>query len=37
MPAWNSARFMPHPTLSETAAEAAELYLGSATHILAKK
>ena len=27
----------PHPTLSETEAEAAELYLGSATHILAKK
>jgi dihydrolipoamide dehydrogenase len=27
----------PHPTLSETEAEAAELYLGSATHILPKK
>jgi dihydrolipoamide dehydrogenase len=27
----------PHPTLSETEAEAAELYLGTATHILAKK
>ena len=27
----------PHPTLSETEAEAAELYLGSATHILSKK
>lgn len=27
----------PHPTLSETEAEAAELYLGSATHILAPK
>ena len=27
----------PHPTLSETEAEAAELYLGSATHILSPK
>jgi dihydrolipoamide dehydrogenase len=27
----------PHPTLSETEGEAAELYLGSATHILPKK
>ena len=27
----------PHPTLSETESEAAELYLGSATHILSKK
>lgn len=27
----------PHPTLSETEAEAAELYLGSATHILSSK
>ena len=27
----------PHPTLSETEAEAAELYLGSATHILSGK
>jgi dihydrolipoamide dehydrogenase len=27
----------PHPTLSETEGEAAELYLGSATHILSKK
>jgi dihydrolipoyl dehydrogenase len=27
----------PHPTLSETEAEAAELYLGSATHIMADK
>jgi dihydrolipoamide dehydrogenase len=26
----------PHPTLSETEAEAAEIYLGSATHILSK-
>ncbi len=26
----------PHPTLSETEGEAAELYLGSATHILSK-
>jgi dihydrolipoamide dehydrogenase len=26
----------PHPTLSETEAEAAELFLGSATHILQK-
>ncbi|MGD9181752.1 MAG: dihydrolipoyl dehydrogenase [Desulfobacterales bacterium] len=26
----------PHPTLSETESEAAELYLGSATHILSK-
>jgi dihydrolipoamide dehydrogenase len=26
----------PHPTLSETAGEAAELFLGSATHILSK-
>jgi dihydrolipoamide dehydrogenase len=26
----------PHPTLSETEAEAAEMYLGSATHILSK-
>ncbi len=26
----------PHPTLSETESEAAELFLGSATHILAK-
>jgi dihydrolipoamide dehydrogenase len=27
----------PHPSLSETEGEAAELYLGSATHILSKK
>ncbi|MDR3630958.1 MAG: dihydrolipoyl dehydrogenase [Desulfocapsaceae bacterium] len=27
----------PHPTLSETEGEAAELYLGSSTHILARK
>jgi dihydrolipoamide dehydrogenase len=27
----------PHPTLSETEGEAAEIFLGSATHILAKK
>jgi dihydrolipoamide dehydrogenase len=27
----------PHPTLSETEGEAAELFLGSATHILSKK
>jgi TPP-dependent pyruvate/acetoin dehydrogenase alpha subunit len=27
----------PHPTLSETEGEAAELYLGSITHILSKK
>lgn len=27
----------PHPTLSETEGEAAELYLGSSTHILSKK
>ena len=27
----------PHPTLSETEGEAAEMYLGSATHILSKK
>ena len=27
----------PHPTLSETEGEAAELYLGSATHMLSKK
>jgi dihydrolipoamide dehydrogenase len=27
----------PHPTLSETEAEAAELYLGNATHILSPK
>jgi dihydrolipoamide dehydrogenase len=27
----------PHPTLSETECEAAELYLGSSTHILARK
>ena len=27
----------PHPTLSETEAEAAEIFLGSATHILSKK
>jgi dihydrolipoamide dehydrogenase len=27
----------PHPTLSETEGEAAELYLGSATHILSQK
>jgi dihydrolipoamide dehydrogenase len=27
----------PHPTLSETEAEAAELYLGSATHLLSPK
>ena len=27
----------PHPTLSETESEAAELFLGSATHILSKK
>jgi dihydrolipoamide dehydrogenase len=26
----------PHPTLSETESEAAEMFLGSATHILAK-
>ena len=27
----------PHPTLSETEGEAAELYLGNSTHILSKK
>jgi len=27
----------PHPTLSETEGEAAELYLGSSTHIMSKK
>ena len=27
----------PHPTLSETEAEAAEIFLGTATHILNKK
>lgn len=27
----------PHPTLSETEAEAAEIFLGSATHVLPKK
>ncbi len=27
----------PHPTLSETESEAAELYLGSATHLLSRK
>jgi len=27
----------PHPTLSETEAEAAELFLGSATHVLNPK
>ena len=27
----------PHPTLSETEGEAAELYLGSSTHIISKK
>jgi dihydrolipoamide dehydrogenase len=27
----------PHPTLSETEAEAAELYLGNSTHILTRK
>ena len=27
----------PHPTLSETEGEAAEIFLGSATHILSKK
>jgi len=27
----------PHPTLSETEGEAAEIFLGSATHILPKK
>ena len=27
----------PHPTLSETEGEAAELYLGSSTHILSRK
>ena len=27
----------PHPTLSETEGEAAELYLGSATHLLSPK
>ena len=27
----------PHPTLSETAMEVAEIYLGSATHIIARK
>jgi len=26
----------PHPTLSETEGEAAELFFGSATHILSK-
>ena len=26
----------PHPTLSETEGEAAEIFLGSATHILSK-
>jgi len=27
----------PHPTLSETEGEAAELFLGSATHIFSRK
>ena len=27
----------PHPTLSETLGEAAEIFLGSVTHILPKK
>jgi dihydrolipoamide dehydrogenase len=27
----------PHPTLSETEGEAAEIFLGSATHMLARK
>jgi dihydrolipoamide dehydrogenase len=27
----------PHPTLSETVGEAAEVFLGSATHILPRK
>ena len=27
----------PHPTLSETAMEAAEIYMGSSTHIIARK
>jgi dihydrolipoamide dehydrogenase len=27
----------PHPTLSETEAEAAELFLGNSTYILSKK
>ncbi len=27
----------PHPTLSETEGEAAEIFLGTATHILPKK
>ena len=31
-----AAAVHPHPTLSETEAEAAELFLGSATHILGK-
>jgi dihydrolipoamide dehydrogenase len=31
-----AASMHPHPTLSETESEAAELFLGSATHILAK-
>jgi len=31
-----AASIHPHPTLSETESEAAEMFLGSATHILAK-
>jgi dihydrolipoamide dehydrogenase len=27
----------PHPTLSETQSEAAELFLGNATHLLARR
>jgi dihydrolipoamide dehydrogenase len=27
----------PHPTLSETEAEVAEIFLGSATHIISRK
>jgi dihydrolipoamide dehydrogenase len=32
-----AASIHPHPTLSETESEAAELFLGSATHLLAKR
>jgi dihydrolipoamide dehydrogenase len=31
-----AASIHPHPTLSETEAEAAELFMGSATHIMQK-
>jgi dihydrolipoamide dehydrogenase len=31
-----AATIHPHPTLSETESEAAEMFLGSATHIIGK-